>query len=230
VRIGWGLEGSTTAQAETGSDEDFIRANTVLSAPPLLPELRLHLGGDPLELWRRTQERLGDQSPGMPFWAFAWAGGQALARYLLDTPEAVQGKRVLDLGAGSGVAGLAALRSGCIGVTATEIDPLAAVAIRLNAAANRLPSPEIREDVTFALEDFELVVAGDVCYEEPTASTLLGIMEAAATRGVEALTGDPERRFFPNDRFEALKTYELPVMEDLESRETSRTTVWRMRR
>ena len=162
----------------------FVRAHTALATLPFLPEIRLHLATELTPLWQATEDTLAVQGLAPPYWAFAWVGGQALARYLLDEPEAVRGKRVLDFAAGSGVAGIAALKAGAAAVTASELEPLALAAIALNAAANGVALTLCGEDLTEApASGWDVILAGDVCYERPMAERVAGWLEAAAQTG-----------------------------------------------
>jgi predicted nicotinamide N-methyase len=195
--------------------------------------IRLYLAGDVLGLWQRTEDEFGaDQPP--PFWAFAWPGGQALARYVLDHPGLVTGRRVLDLGSGSGLVAIAATRAGAAAVRASEIDPLAAAAIRLNAAANCVPAPLITGDVLDGDGDDDgdddggrpgVVLAGDVWYSQPLAGRVLRFLERATARGALVLTGDIGRTFLPRDRFRLLDARDVPVMADLEDASVKRAMV-----
>jgi predicted nicotinamide N-methyase len=205
----------------------FVRSHTRLAAVPFVPEVRLHLADDAIELWERTEEETGGQQP-PPFWAFAWAGGQALARYVLDNPDLVAGRTVFDLASGSGLVAIAAARAGAAAVTANEIDPLAIAAVHANAAANDTA-------VTATLGDLlagdaggaDVVLAGDVFYSKPMTDRVLPFLERAAARGATVLVGDPGRAYLPRDRFEAVAGYEVPVTRALENAESKTTTVWR---
>jgi predicted nicotinamide N-methyase len=211
-----------------GQAAEFVRANTRLAAPPQVPELRLHLGEEPFGLWKKTEEEL--HVPGLPppYWAFAWAGGQALARYLLDNTELVRGRRVFDLGSGSGLVAIAAAQTGAAEVTASDVDPLAVAAIRLNAEANGVSVAVLSEDVVDGEAiAADLVLAGDLFYEKPMALRVMRFLERAVDGGVAVLIGDPGREYLPRLRLEALATYEVPVPLGLEDRQVKRTHVWR---
>ena len=182
----------------------FIRANTKLLPVPLVPEIRLHLAEESLPIWRKTEEELGEMNVPPPYWAFAWAGGQALARYILDNPATVAGARVLDLGSGSGLTAIAAMRAGAARVLAADIDALALAAIDLNAAANAVAVEATREDLLAGAPDrFDIVLVGDLFYERTLAERVLAFIEAASANGSEILVGDPRRSYFPKDRFRA---------------------------
>jgi predicted nicotinamide N-methyase len=216
----------------------FIRANTALAAPPLIPEVRLHLAGEMLGLWHRTQEELDDLGLPPPFWAFAWPGGQAVARYVLNRPDTVRGRTVLDFAAGSGLVGIAAAKAGAAAVTAADTDPFCRAAIALNAAANGLAfgggPAAIGGTIDFALGDpvgtdggWDVVLAGDVFYDAALAPRLVPWFEALAGRGAAILVGDPERYYMPRKGFEKVATYLVPVNPAVEDDEVKRTTVWR---
>lgn len=207
----------------------FIRANTELIAPPLVPELRLHLASESLPIWQKTEEELGEMNVPPPYWAFAWAGGQALARYILDTPDLVRGKRVLDLGAGSGLTALAPVRAGARFALAADIDRLALIATHLNAAANALEVATTPEDLLARPPDlFDVVLVGDLFYERQLADHVLAYIDAARAIGALVLIGDPRRNYFPRDRFTQVAEYRVPVTRELEDAEIKRTSVWQV--
>jgi predicted nicotinamide N-methyase len=204
--------------------ESFVRSACRLTPVPHVTEIRLYLAGDVLGLWQRTENEFGAGQP-PPFWAFAWPGGQALARYVLDHPGLVAGRRVLDLGSGSGLVAIAAAMAGAAVVVASEIDALAAGAIRLNARANRVPVPVIAGDVLDGDGD-EVVLAGDVWYSGPLAERVLGFLERARARGGSVLAGDIGRAFLPRDRFRVLDARDVPVLADLEDADVKPAMVW----
>lgn len=208
---------------------DFVRAHTRLTAPSYVPEVRLHLADDAIALWERTEEWAGTaQAP--PFWAFAWAGGQALARYLLDHPDLVAGRRLLDLAAGGGVVSVAALRAGAAHVTATEIDPAALAALALNADANGGSVTAVLGDVLDdEVPDVDVVTAGDVFYSREMAARMLAYLRRCRAAGAAVLVGDPGRAYVPRDQLSALAVYEVPTTRALENAEIKTTTVWRLR-
>ena len=209
--------------------KEFIQNNTALIAPPLTPEIVLHLAAESLPIWQKTEEELGELNVPPPYWAFAWAGGQALARYLLDHPELVRGKRVLDLGAGSGLVAVAAVRAGAADVLASDIDTLAVAAIRLNAAANGVVLEASCEDrLAHAPPEIDVILVGDLFYERELAERTLCYLEMAAKAGADVLVGDPRRSYFPTTRFAEVATYAVPVTRELEDNEIKRTTVWRL--
>jgi predicted nicotinamide N-methyase len=207
----------------------FILANTRLLAVPLVPEIRLHLAEESLPIWQKTEEELDAMNLPPPYWAFAWAGGQALARYLIDNPALVAGRRVLDLGSGSGLAAVAAARAGAAHVLAADIDALAVAAIKLNASANIVELEATSEDMLDARPDgFDVLLIGDLFYERQLAGRVLAFADAAADRGALVLAGDPRRNYFPQDRFRQLALYPVPVTRELEDAEIKRSAVWRL--
>jgi len=191
----------------------------------MVAELRLYLAEEALSLWQRTEDRNGLGQP-PPFWAFPWPGGQALARYVLDHPGLVAGRRVLDVGSGSGLVAIAAQRAGAASVLASEIDPLAIAAIGLNARANGVASPAVVGDVLDGDgEDAELVLAGDVWYSASLARRVLGLIERARARGACVLTGDIGRAFLPRQRFRVVDSRDVPVVAGLEDSAVKHTMV-----
>jgi predicted nicotinamide N-methyase len=207
----------------------FVRANTALLAPPLVPELRLHLAHEALPLWEKTEEALSEVGVPPPYWAFAWAGGQALARYLLDNPRVVTGKSVLDVASGSGLVAIAALKAGATAVLANEIDAFALAAIAANAAANEVVLQTTGTDMIGEDSGWDVVLAGDVFYERPLAQRLLPWFQTLARRGATVLVGDPGRSYFSKQDFDELASYAVPVTRALEDSEIKRTGVWRLR-
>lgn len=218
---------STTAKPDWGQ---FIRDNTRLLAPPLVPEIQLHLAEESLPIWRKTEEELGQMNVPPPYWAFAWAGGQALARYLLDEPAIVRGKRVLDLGAGSGLTAIAAMRAGAAATLAADIDELALAAIALNAVANGVSIDATARDVLVGppMPGFGVVLVGDLFYERQLADRVAAFIDAAAAGGAVVLIGDPGRSYFPKGRFGRVADYRVPVTRELEDAEIKHTAVWRL--
>jgi predicted nicotinamide N-methyase len=208
---------------------DFVRANTELIAPPLVPEIRLYLAAESLPIWRKTEEELGQMNVPPPYWAFAWAGGQALARFLLDNPGQVVGRRILDLGAGSGITSIAAMKAGAAQAVASDIDALALAAIALNAEANGVQVETTAADLLGSAPDaLDVVLVGDLFYERSLAERVLAFVEAARQRGAEVLVGDPRRSYFPSDRFRQVALYSVPVTRELEDAEIKRSAVWRL--
>lgn len=205
----------------------FIVENTRLQAPPHAPELVLHLADEITPIWRMTEEALEEMGLPPPFWAFAWAGGQALARYLLDHPETVAGKRVVDFAAGSGIVAIAAMKAGAANVLAADVDSFCGAAVALNAAANGV---EIGFTDTDLLDSpppqADLILAGDICYEKPLAQRVLTWLEAARARGSTVLIGDPGRTYFPREGLVKLAEYQVPTTRELEDMEVKRTAVY----
>ena len=207
----------------------FILANTRLLAVPLVPEIRLHLAEESLPIWQKTEEELDAMNLPPPYWAFAWAGGQALARYLIDNPALVAGRRVLDLGSGSGLAAVAAAKAGAAHVLAADIDALAVAAIKLNASANIVELEATSKDMLDAPPDgFDVLLIGDLFYERQLAGRVLAFADTAADRGALVLAGDPRRNYFPQNRFRQLALYPVPVTRELEDAEIKRSAVWRL--
>jgi len=205
--------------------KEFILANTALVAPPLVPEIALHLATEVVPLWRKTEEELEAEGVPPPYWAFAWAGGQALARHVLDHPDIVRGKAVLDFGSGSGLVAIAAARAGAAAVLAADIDPFAAVAIALNAEANDARIEVISDDVIGRAGPWQTILVGDMCYERPLAERLLAWLKQS--RGL-VLLGDPGRSYFPKSGTEKLATYRVQTTRDLEDREIRETSVFKL--
>ena len=208
----------------------FIVANTRLLAPPLVPEIRLHLAEESLPIWRKTEEELGEMGLPPPYWAFAWAGGQALARYILDHGDQIHGRTVIDIGAGSGLSGIAAAKVGARHVDASDIDAIAVAAIGLNAGANGVSVAATSDDwLGRAPPPADVVLVGDLFYERPLAERVMVFVQAAAARGSLVLVGDPRRNYFPTDDFTAIAHYEVPVTRELEDAEIKRAAVWQLR-
>ena len=207
----------------------FIVQNTRLLAPPLVPEIKLHLAEESVPLWQKTEEELGEMNVPPPYWAFAWAGGQALARYILDHPATCRAGAVLDLGSGSGLTAIAARMAGARSVIAADIDLLALVAVDLNAAANSVVLETTDEDLLAAPPSaFDVVLVGDLFYERQLADRVLAYIEAASAQGASVLIGDPQRSYFPRGRFTAVGDYQVPVTRELDDSEIKRTAVWRL--
>lgn len=212
--------------------EAFIREHTRLRPVPHVPEISLYVADEAVPLWQKTEEELGEMGLPPPFWAFAWAGGQALARYILDHPDTVRGRRVLDIASGSGLVAIAAAMAGASQVTANDIDVFAIPAIALNANANgvSLQSETIdRLDERIALTDFGTVLAGDIFYERDTAARAFSFLQRMKAQGALVLVGDPGRSYLPGNQMSALTEYEVPVIRDLEDAEIKRTKVWSLR-
>ena len=205
----------------------FILENTSVLCPPHVPEVRLHLAGEAHELWHKTEAQLAETGLPPPFWAFAWAGGQGLARYLLDHRETVRGKRVLDFAAGSGLVGIAAMLAGAAEATCADIDPFAAEAAQLNAGLNAVSLKTAQGDLTGGAVEAPVLLAGDVFYDRRMADALTPWFALLAAGGTEILIGDPGRAYLPKHGLEQLAVYQVPVTRALEDAEMKRTTVWR---
>ena len=211
--------------------EGFIRANTALEAPAMVPEFKLWLASEYVPIWQATEAWMEEQNIDPPYWAFCWPGGQAIARYLLDHPETVRGRHVIDLAAGSGVSAMAAARAGAASVIANDIDQLSLVAARLNAAANGLGLELSAEDWLagpFGAPPADVVIAGDVCYERDMSARALAWLRSHAALGRLVLLGDPGRNYFSAQRLVELARYEIPTSLQLENRGMRETVVWRV--
>jgi predicted nicotinamide N-methyase len=206
---------------------EFIRAHTRLLPTPHAPEIRLYLADEATALWMKTEEELGEMGLPPPFWAFAWAGGQALARYILDHPGLVRGRRVLDVATGSGLVAIAAAMAGAARVEASEIDEFALAAIDLNAAENGVTVEARAGDLVGADEGWDVVLAGDISYERDMAARMTDWLEGLSRRGALALIGDPGRTYLARDRLEPVAEYRIAVSRDLEDAEIKHTRVWR---
>jgi predicted nicotinamide N-methyase len=208
----------------------FIRTNTRLLTPPLVPEIRLHLAEESLPIWRKTEEELGEMNVPPPYWAFAWAGGQALARHLLDNPELTADADVLDLGAGSGLTAIASLKAGARSVLAADIDRVALHACELNAGANGCALETTADDLLVGppAPRFGVVLVGDLFYERELADRVLAFISRAVDGGTRVLIGDPGRSYFPRSRFKKRADYRVPVTRELEDAEIKNTAVWEL--
>ncbi|MEQ8586849.1 MAG: methyltransferase [Thalassobaculaceae bacterium] len=220
-----------------GNQRAFVRQNTILKPPSLVPELRLHLADRAVPLWELTEEELAEKDLPPPYWAFAWAGGQALARYIIDHPETAAGKRVLDFASGSGLVAVAALWVSAAHVVAADIDAFSIAAIALNAEANGLEGglETVRRDMldepVLAADGqplFDLVLAGDVCYEKPMAERAIAWLRRHAAAGATVLMGDPGRSYVPDSGLTRLAEYMVPTPRELEDSDLRRTVVWRV--
>ena len=205
----------------------FILTETRLRPVPHAPEIALHVADEATELWQKTEEELGEIGLPPPFWAFAWAGGQALARYILDHPETVRGRRVLDFASGSGLVAIAAMKAGAAEVTACDIDPFAIAAIGVNAEANGVTVTPLAADIVGQDRGWDTVLAGDICYEQDLAARVIEWLLALSGRGATVLIGDPGRSYLPKDRLESLAVYQVPVTRTLEDSDIKKSSVWR---
>ena len=215
------------------SAPQIIRSSTQLRPVALVPEIRLHQASEPIGLWHRTELAAGRTGLDPPFWAFAWAGGQALARYLLDHPEAVKGRHVIDIASGSGLVAIAAARAGAAAVTAYDIDPLAAAAITMNADANgvavRAVCADVLDEDAPASPGIDVILAADAFYERDLAAQVLRFLERAHAAGAAVLAGDFGRTYLPRARLAPLATYDVPGLLAMEGTDTKRTTIWTLR-
>jgi predicted nicotinamide N-methyase len=207
--------------------ESFIRGNTGLMAPPHVPEIRLHLADEAHDLWLKTEDELQEIGLPPPFWAFAWAGGQGLARYILDHPDIVAGRRILDFASGSGLVAIAAGFSGAAEVLAADIDPWAETAVQMNAAENGVAIGFSSDDLVGRPVAADIVLAGDVFYDRDFADRIIPWFRTLAAQGKSVLVGDPGRAYLPKDRLEVCASYQVPVTRALEDSEVKKTTVWR---
>ncbi|MET1027766.1 MAG: methyltransferase [Dongiaceae bacterium] len=213
--------------------KDFIRRQTILTAPPLTPEIRLHLATEITPIWQATEESLARNNIPPPYWAFAWPGGQALTRYLMDHADWVRDRRVLDFAAGSGLTAIGVAMAGAALVEAAEIDLYAVAAIELNAAANNVAIKVVMEDLIGRglgadAGRWDVVLAGDVCYEKPMADRVIAWFRQMAARGVTVLIGDPGRAYLPGDGLVEVARYRVPTTLELEDRTERETLVWRL--
>ena len=205
----------------------FILANTRLQSPPHAPELVLHLADEVTPIWRMTEEELGAVGLPPPFWAFAWAGGQALARWVLDHPGEVRGRRVLDLATGSGLVAIAAMRAGAASALGADVDGFCRAAVALNAAANGVEVAFTDADLTLAdPPEADVVLAGDIAYEAPLAARVRAWLEQARRQGSRVLIGDPGRSYFDPAGLIPLAEYRVATTRELEDMEVKRTGVW----
>ncbi|MGO9392678.1 class I SAM-dependent methyltransferase [Rhodoblastus sp.] len=205
----------------------FIRAETRLLAVPHAPEISLHLADEATELWQKTEDELGEIGLPPPFWAFAWAGGQALARYILDHPHLVAGRNVLDFASGSGLVAIAAAKAGAARVEACDIDDFSGAAMVLNAEANGVVLAPRMENLIGHDEGWDVVLAGDVSYERDMAQDVTGWLQTLARRGALVLIGDPGRAYLAREKLESLAEYRIAVTRSLEDCEIKKSQVWR---
>lgn len=207
----------------------FVRATTAIKPVPMVPEILLHQSADAIGLWEQTERELGEPDRQPPFWAFAWAGGQALARYLLDNPHVTARRRVLDLGSGSGLTAIAAAAAGATSVLASELDPIAIAAIGLNAALNNVSIGTTGDLLDTDGGDAQVVLAADIWYERRLAARALGLLLRASARGATVLAGDVGRAFLPREHLRDLAAYDIPVVADLENAAVKRTRILTLR-
>jgi predicted nicotinamide N-methyase len=211
--------------------EGFIRANTALETPSMVPEFKLWLATEYVPIWQATEAWLEEQNVDPPYWAFCWPGGQAIARYLLDHPDQVRGKRVIDFAAGSGVSAMAAMRAGALSVIANDIDAMSLAATKLNASANDVIVEVSGEDWLAGPDgapEADVVIAGDVCYERDMSKRALAWLRGHANAGRLVLLGDPGRNYFSAQGLEERARYDIPTSLQLENRGMRETVVWRV--
>jgi predicted nicotinamide N-methyase len=208
--------------------EAFIRTNTAIGTPSLVPEIKLYLANEVTPLWHATEATLETSQLPPPYWAFAWPGGQALARHLLDHPARIAGKAVLDIGAGSGLVSIAAKQAGAARVTAAEIDDFAVAAIRLNAALNGVAIEATNRDLIGGETSWDTILVGDMCYERPLASRLTAWLRQLVAQGTTVLMGDPGRTYLPKDGLREIARYTVPTSLDLEDRTMRETVIWQL--
>lgn len=208
--------------------EEFVHAHTIVATAPLVPEIHLHLASEITPIWQASEEWLRARNIEPPFWAFAWPGGQATARLLLDEPVRVAGKHVLDFAAGCGIAAIAAAKAGAAEVEAAEIDPLALAAVRLNAALNGVAVATPEGDIVGAPCRWDVILAGDVCYEAPMTAHILPWLRGMAAAGAEVLLADPGRAYLPREGLAALSRHAVPTTLELEDRTLREVTLFRL--
>ena len=208
------------------SRRQFILGHTRLLAVPHAPEIFLHVADDSTALWHKTEEELGEMGLPPPFWAFAWAGGQALARYILDHPKIVEGKHILDFASGSGLVAIAAARAGAAKVTASDIDTFSVEAIAINADANGVTVETCFADLIGTQGDWDIVLAGDISYEQPLAKSATNWLARLHNQGTTILIGDPGRTYLARGQLTAIANYKVPVSRDLEDSEIKDASVW----
>lgn len=196
--------------------------------PPLVPELILHLASEIVPIWRKTEEELAAEGVPPPFWAFAWAGGQALARHVLDNPAIVRGLSVLDFASGSGLVAIASKKAGATSVVASEIDAFAISAIALNARVNEVEIDCVHEDLVGRDDGWDIVLAGDICYERDMSERVFDWLRRLHTRGATVLIGDPKRNYLPKTGLVEVAVYDVQTTRELEDRDVRRTKVWRV--
>jgi predicted nicotinamide N-methyase len=207
----------------------FIAANSALRPVPEVPEISLYAADDVFSLWEAVEQEVGQSDQPPPFWAFAWPGGQALARYVLDHPEQVAGRRVLDLGSGSGLTAIACALAGASAVLASELDPLALAAIELNATANNVSIAVTGDVLGGAGDEAQVVLAADIWYERRLAQRAIGLLQRARGRGADVLIGDIGRAFLPRSQMRELAAYDVPVIAELEDAAVKRVLILTLR-
>ena len=213
--------------------EAFIKKHAALLPVPFVPEITLYQAEKMNPVWRDLEVLVGQRDMSMPFWAFVWAGGQAIARYILDHPEVVQGLRVLDFASGSGVGAIAAVKAGAKKVWATDIDPVACAAMDLNAAHNEIDLEDIsRLDLDRLGKKVDLIIAGDVCYEHTMSHRVMRWLRLCRQEGICVIISDPARGYAPDknpdERLTELATYTVPTSREIEEQDTRDVTIWEL--
>ena len=206
----------------------FILEHTRLLPVPHVQEISIHVADEATVVWQKTEEELGEIGLPPPFWAFAWAGGQGLARYVLDHPDLVRGKRVLDFAAGSGLVGIAAMKAGASHVTSNDIDDYAHAAMMVNAQANDVALVIFITDLIGQDHGWDVVLAGDIFYDQAIAERLVGWFDALHARGADIILGDPGRAYLPKTGLKCLATFAVPVTRDLEDAEIKNVGIYRL--
>lgn len=211
------------------SEEDFIRQQTTLTTASLVPEIKLQLATECTPLWQMTEERLHQNNLPPPFWAFAWPGGQGMARYILENPDLVKGKRVLDFAAGCGIAAIAAMKAGAQSAVAVEIDPMALAAVQINAAHNNV-TVENRGgiDMEKPIKDIDLILGGDVCYQQAMSVLMMRWLWLCFATGTKVLLADPGRAYVPHEGLVQRGEYVVPTSRDLEDNDTRTVKIWEL--
>jgi predicted nicotinamide N-methyase len=205
-----------------------VRENTAVARAPLVPEIALYLASEVTPLWHATETYLEQNNLPPPYWAFAWPGGQTFARLLLDRPELARGRRVLDFASGSGISAIAAAKAGAARVVATEIDAFAVAALALNAALNGVTLDIFEGDILGSPPtDWDLILAGDVCYEKPMADRTIAWLDLAVAQGIEVLIADPGRAYLPKSGLSEIARHDVPTPLDLENRKIMTTVIYR---
>lgn len=223
------MDKAPSFKLKPGDRRQFILDNTELLPCPLVPEVQLRVASKLYPLWHLTEEQLEERGLPPPFWAFAWAGGQALARYVLDTPEEIASKRVLDFATGSGLVGIAAKMAGAVCVGVNDIDPFAMEAAEINARANHQMLQLLANNlIGDPLDDWDVLITGDILYEQPLADDVLHWLRALAESGKTVLIGDPGRTYLPKSGLEKLVTYAIKTTRELEDTDVRCTSVWRV--
>lgn len=208
---------------------EFIVKNTVPMAPDLVPELKMYLASEITPIWRATESFFSDSNIKPPFWAFAWPGGLALARYILDNPAVVAGKRVFDFASGSGIMALAAKKAGAANVTANDIDPVSIVAIAMNASINNMViTTEHADAINRDMKGYDIIIAGDFCYEWPMAGYAIEWLRAQAASGITVLFADPGRPHAPRTGVEEVARYTIPTTREVEDSDHKVTIIYKL--